>query len=344
MARYLTVFGKPRYLGFTEISDEQINNLKCNNIILKTCRGLEHGILNGQVSENYKISGNIIDSPEAQFIENVEFLREINSGDVIEFEHVKHEEDDALIRSREILSEHGLNLKLVDVEYMLDRKKLYFYFTSDQRIDFRSYVKDLAHEFKTRIEMRQIGARDESRIVRGIASCGRPCCCSYWLREFTPIGIQMVKEQRIAINPTKISGLCGRLMCCMSYEQNLYSELWQKLPGPGAKIKTDDGIYTLESLDVSHEIVNIRCPSGHLIGVKIDDFEKFSETVKAGKEWNTEENNARKKFIKVPEIVRENIKQLPSQQNNNNNNDDNKNKNLHTNSNPKNKTSRKIKQ
>ena len=140
-----------------------------------------------------------------------------------------------------------------------------------------------------------VGIRDEARIVRGIASCGRPCCCGYWLRGFTPISIKIVKEQRSALNPSKISGLCGRLMCCMSYEQEAYSELWAKLPGPGAKIKTENGSYLLESLDIGNEHVNVRFPSGRLVPVLISEFADFQETVLKGEEWGEDKELAAKK-------------------------------------------------
>ena len=148
---------------------------------------------------------------------------------------------------------------------MLDRRKLFFYFTSEQRVDFRAYVRDLARDFHTRIEMRQIGVRDEARVVKGIGPCGRPCCCSYWLHDFTPICIRMVKEQKLALNPTKISGICGRLMCCMAYEHETYGALWKGLPGPGSKIRTENGTYVLESVDLASERVQVRTPSGRCL-------------------------------------------------------------------------------
>ena len=143
--------------------------------------------------------------------------------------------------------------------------------------------------------MRQVGIRDEARIVKGIAPCGRPCCCGYWLHGFQPISIKIVKEQRSELNPTKISGLCGRLMCCMSYEKELYTELWAKLPGPGAKIRTEQGVYQLESLDIGREIVNIRFPSGRLVPVLISEFPDFQATVLRGEEWGEDKELAAKK-------------------------------------------------
>lgn len=297
---YLTIFGKPRYLGLTKITDgKTLEHLSTRWIVLKTPRGYEMGLPGGKLSEEQqekysKEMPKFEDTTEAM-LQDVVFVREADSEDIGNYYACREEEEEALLRARDILSDHKLPMKLVDVEFMLDRKKFYLYFTADQRVDFRAYVRDLAHEFRTRIEMRQIGIRDEARIVRGIASCGRPCCCGYWLRGFMPISIKIVKEQRTALNPTKISGLCGRLMCCMSYEQELYSEMWARLPGPGAKIKTEQGYYVLESLDLGREHVNIRFPTGRLVSVSINDFPDFRETVLKGEEWGVDKELAEKK-------------------------------------------------
>jgi len=137
--------------------------------------------------------------------------------------------------------EHGLDMKLVDVEYTFDGKKILFYFTSDGRVDFRELVKDLASVFRTRIELRQIGVRDEAKMVGGLGICGRPLCCSQHLCEFQPVSIKMAKEQGLSLNPTKISGACGRLMCCLKYEQPAYDHLIKITPKVGSIVETKDG-------------------------------------------------------------------------------------------------------
>ena len=296
----MTIFGKPRYLGLARILDDTLLEQRHSRwMVLKTSRGYEMGLPGGMLTaeqqEKYRASVSNYEETTEAMLQDVEFVREADHEDLENYYACRQEEENALFKSREILTAHSLDMKLVDVEYMLDRKKLYFYFTAEQRVDFRAYVRDLAHEFKTRIEMRQIGIRDEARIVKGIASCGRPCCCGYWLRGFMPISIKIVKEQRSALNPSKISGLCGRLMCCMSYEQEAYSELWAKLPGPGAKIRTDNGYYVLESLDVGNEHVNIRFPSGRLVPVLISEFPDFRDTVLRGEEWGEDKELAAKK-------------------------------------------------
>ncbi|MBQ7169505.1 MAG: hypothetical protein IJR63_06355 [Synergistaceae bacterium] len=300
MNTYLTIFGKPRYLGFADIdTDEGFDLERPKWAVIRTSRGYEMGLPGGIVTpeqqEMYRRTTAKFDDTSEAMLQDVEFVREADAEDIENYYNCRHEEEEALLVGRDILAEYGLNMKLVDVEYMLDRRRLYFYFTATQRVDFREYVRELAYEFRTRIEMRQIGSRDEARIVQGIASCGRPCCCGYWLRGFSSISIRIVKEQRSALNPTKISGICGRLMCCMSYEKELYSELWSKLPGPGTKIKTERGIYTLESLDVGQEQVNIRFPTGRLIPVAISEFPDFRDTVLRGEEWGEDKELAEKK-------------------------------------------------
>ena len=296
----MTIFGKPRYLGFANIDDDENFDLERPKwAVIRTARGYEMGlpggILTPEQQDMYRRTTAKFDDASEAMLQDVEFIREADSDDIENYYACRNEEEEALLVGRDILAEYKIDMKLVDVEYMLDRRKLYFYFTAEQRVDFREYVRELAYEFRTRIEMRQIGIRDEARIVQGMASCGRQCCCSYWLRGFSPISIRIVKEQRSALNPMKISGLCGRLMCCMSYEKELYSELWSSLPGPGAKIKTEKGIYTLESLDVGHEQVNIRFPGGRLIPVAISEFADFKETVMKGEEWGEDKEMAEKK-------------------------------------------------
>ena len=293
----MTIFGKPRYLGLVKIDEKKIQN---NNLaVIRTSRGFEMGMLGGALSdeqqEKYKNETSKFENIADAMLQNVKFVKAADDIDIEAYYKCRRAEENALKVARKILADHKLKMKLVDVEYMLDRKKFYFYFTASQRVDFRLYVRDLAHTFRTRIEMRQVGIRDEARIVRGISTCGRPCCCSYWLRGFSPISIRIVKEQRSALNPTKISGLCGRLMCCMSYEKEFYSELWSKLPGPGAKIKTEQGFYILESLELGRERVNIRFPNGRLVPVSISEFPDFKETVLKGEEWGEDKELAEKK-------------------------------------------------
>ena len=157
------------------------------------------------------------------------------------------------------IAAHGLKMKLVDAEYTLDRSKLVFYFTADNRVDFRELVKDLASQFHTRIELRQIGVRDESKMLGGLGLCGQPFCCSRFLKNFQPVSIKMAKEQGLSLNPTKISGACGRLMCCLSYEENAYEYLNSIMPMVGSTVRTPDGLGTVLEVNPISGYLRVRC-------------------------------------------------------------------------------------
>lgn len=290
---YLTIFGKPRYLGLLEAEDENVFE-KGEQLLIESSRGVETAVVAGEITEKQEAAYRSIDNRQDgqnnsdSGLRNVTLVRRANPEDLRRDEDNRLEEDNVLVKAREVLSRHSLDMKLVDVEYMNDRKKLFLYFTSEQRVDFRAYVRDLAREFKTRIELRQIGVRDEAKVVKGLGACGRVCCCSYWLQRFMPIGIKMVKEQNLALNPTKISGLCGRLMCCMSFEQETYHRLWKGLPSHGAKIKTPDGTWVLSGVDLAAETCSIRGPIT-TVNIPIKMFQQFKETLLSGKEWHNED-------------------------------------------------------
>ncbi|MFO7952835.1 MAG: stage 0 sporulation family protein [Bacillota bacterium] len=167
-------------------------------------------------------------------------------------------ESAAFIKCQQKIKEHGLEMKLVQVEYTFDRSKVIFYFTSDERVDFRELVKDLASIFKTRIELRQIGVRDEAKLKGGIGPCGRPFCCSTFLEEFEPVSIRMAKGQNLSLNPTKISGVCGRLMCCLRYEASAYQEAQDQLPNPGDAVFTPDGEGEVEEVNKNKKTVLVK--------------------------------------------------------------------------------------
>ena len=168
-------------------------------------------------------------------------IRKATKEDRRRLEENKRKEKEALKICEQKVAEHGLEMKLVDVEYTFDNSKILFYFTADGRVDFRALVKDLASVFRTRIELRQIGVRDESKMLGGLGVCGRPFCCSSFLGEFHPVSIKMAKEQGLSLSPTKISGTCGRLMCCLKYEQEAYTDLIKRTPKVGAIVKTPLG-------------------------------------------------------------------------------------------------------
>ena len=177
-------------------------------------------------------------------------VRKTSEKDLKTVEHNRAKEKEAFAICEKKIKEHGLEMKLVDVEYTFDGSKILFYFTADGRVDFRELVKDLASVFRTRIELRQIGVRDESKMLGGLGICGRCFCCSSFLGEFQPVSIKMAKEQGLSLNPTKISGTCGRLMCCLKYEQDAYEYLLKITPSKGSQVKTREGKGTVVDVEL----------------------------------------------------------------------------------------------
>ena len=204
-----------------------------DHVIVETARGIEYG---------YVVLGNR-EVDETKVIPPLKpVIRMATDEDrAIEAKN-KEKEKEAFKICQEKIKKHNLEMKLIDAEYTFDNNKVLFYFTADGRIDFRELVKDLASVFKTRIELRQVGVRDETKIMGGIGICGRPLCCHSYLSEFIPVSIKMAKEQNLSLNPTKISGVCGRLMCCLKNEEETYEVLNSKLPGIGDTVTTADGL------------------------------------------------------------------------------------------------------
>lgn len=222
---------------------------KGDHVIVETARGVEYGTVVGEVKE-------VEDDKVIQPLKPV--LRVATGKDVEQEEANKIKEKEAYAICLEKIRKHGLEMKLIDAEYTFDNNKVLFYFTADGRIDFRELVKDLAAVFKTRIELRQIGVRDETKIVGGIGICGRPLCCHTHLSDFIPVSIKMAKEQNLSLNPTKISGVCGRLMCCLKHEEETYEELNRKLPGVGDYVTTYDGFKgEVHSVNVLRQLVKV---------------------------------------------------------------------------------------
>ena len=294
MSKYLAIYGKPRYLGILEYSTEEpiANGV---SVVVESHRGEElaviAGIITPEQEHEYRLLRNASEHGDSTsktaepLVTDLSFISFATDEDIDKSDLYRQEENEILKSAINLLKPHDLEMKLIDVEFLRNRRKLFFYFSSEQRVDFRAYVRDLAREFKTRIELRQIGVRDEAKIIKGIGPCGQPCCCSYWLNQFAPICIKMVKEQNLALNPAKISGICGRLMCCMCYEHNVYRELWEKLPNPGTKIKTPNGNVVVSGVEIHTNSVRCYVPSRGEIKIPIDQFEKFKETVISGKDW-----------------------------------------------------------
>lgn len=220
-----------------------------DNVIVETARGIEFGTAVSDVRE-------VEDDKVVQPLKPV--LRVASERDREQEAANKLKEKEAYRICLEKIQKHELEMKLIDAEYTFDNNKVLFYFTADGRIDFRELVKDLASVFKTRIELRQIGVRDETKILGGIGICGRPLCCHTHLSDFIPVSIKMAKEQNLSLNPTKISGVCGRLMCCLKHEEDTYEELNRRLPGIGDYVTTEDGLRgEVHSVNVLRQLVKV---------------------------------------------------------------------------------------
>lgn len=220
-----------------------------NHVIVETARGIEYG----------KVVQGVQEKNEEDVIMPLKpVIRVATEEDDKIAKQNKDKEKKAFFICKEKIKKHGLEMKLIDTEYTFDNNKVLFYFTADGRIDFRELVKDLASVFKTRIELRQVGVRDETKMLGGIGICGRSLCCSTYLSEFIPVSIKMAKEQNLSLNPTKISGICGRLMCCLKNEQEAYEYLNSNLPNVGETVKTFDGLKgEVKSVNVLRQKVKI---------------------------------------------------------------------------------------
>jgi cell fate regulator YaaT (PSP1 superfamily) len=212
-----------------------------DRVIVETVRGIECGEV---VMVNRMVDDGSIVKP----LKNV--IRAATADDMAKVEDNSRKEKEAFRICLKKIADHKLGMKLIDVEYTFDNNKILFYFTADGRVDFRELVKDLASVFRTRIELRQIGVRDEAKMLGGLGVCGKPFCCSTFLGDFQPVSIKMAKEQGLSLNPTKISGTCGRLMCCLKYEQEAYEDLLRITPKVGAYVGTVDGNGTVEDINL----------------------------------------------------------------------------------------------
>ena len=248
--------GKIYYFGPKDIEFK-----RADHVIVETARGVEYGTV---VLPNMEVD----DSKITQPLKNV--IRKATNDDDEREKRNREKEKDAYKVCQEKILKHGLEMKLINAEYTFDNNKVLFYFTADGRVDFRELVKDLAGVFRTRIELRQVGVRDETKILGGMGICGRPLCCHTYLSDFAPVSIKMAKEQSLSLNPTKISGICGRLMCCLQNEAEVYEELNSKLPRVGEMVTTPDGLKgEVRETNVLKQLVKVV--------VEIDDEKELRE-------------------------------------------------------------------
>lgn len=244
-------FRKPGKIYFFDPKNLTIK--RDDYVIVETSMGEELGRV---VIDNKKLNEAKLANPLKSVV------RIASQKDLKQYEENKKKEPEALKICEQKIKKHKLNMRLIDVEYKFDNSKILFYFTAEGRIDFRDLVKDLASIFKTRIELRQIGVRDEVRRIGGNGICGRELCCCSFLGSFDTVSIKMAKEQNISLNPAKISGNCGRLMCCLKYEQEVYEEKIKRLPKIGAIVKTEDGQGTVEEVETLKEKIKVKIRDG----------------------------------------------------------------------------------
>lgn len=236
--------GKIYYFSPNDIDFEE-----GDGVIVETVRGVEYGFVALPPRE---VSEEDVVSPLKPVV------RKATEADKKTAERNLAKKPDAMRVAKEKIEKHKLNMKLIDCEFTFDSSKVIFYFTSETRVDFRELVKDLASYFRIRIELRQVGIRDEAKLLGGLGPCGRPCCCSSCMGDFARVFIKMAKTQGLSLNPTKISGLCGRLMCCLQYENDYYSEVFKLMPKINSEVTTPDGKATVVSNDMLKKVVTVR--------------------------------------------------------------------------------------
>ena len=276
---------------------------KGDHVIVETARGVEYGTV---VSEPQDIEDEKVVKP----LKTV--LRTSSTKDDEQEKANREKEKEAFKVCLEKIKKHNLDMKLIDAEYTFDNNKILFYFTADGRIDFRELVKDLAAVFKTRIELRQIGVRDETKIIGGYGICGRPLCCHSYLSDFVPVSIKMAKEQSLSLNPTKISGVCGRLMCCLKNEEDVYEELNRKMPGVGDYCVAKDGLGgEVSSVNILRQTLKILVEVNDEKEVheyKLDEIETIRKKQKKKKnngKKNSQEDAEMKELEKLEKIEKQ---------------------------------------
>ena len=227
-----------------------------DGVIVETARGIEYGtVVSGPQEWHDDVNGEPLKP----------VIRKADADDLERVQANDAKEREAFAICQDKIAAHGLPMKLVDVDYTFDGSKIIFYFTADGRIDFRELVRDLAQVFRTRIELRQIGVRDEAKMLGGLGCCGRELCCATWLREFSPVSIRMAKDQNLSLNPAKISGICGRLMCCLKFENEVYEEARNGFPEVGTRVMTPDGEGKIVGINIFRHTLNVELKESKLV-------------------------------------------------------------------------------
>ncbi|MHC4556485.1 MAG: PSP1 domain-containing protein [Planctomycetota bacterium] len=292
--RYMLVsYGRMDTLGLFEHHETRIPKVN-TRVVVKTDRGLELGYLvgrfnsykSGQFRLNQEQIKGYFDDDDVDFSTGRagKFIRYATTADISEERHLRKIVREEIECCRNFVKEMELSMKIVDAEHVFGGERIIFYFMSDGRVDFRELVKRIAHEYQTRIEMRQIGSRDEAKLLGDVESCGQQCCCQRFLKLLKPVNMRMAKMQKATLDPAKISGYCGRLKCCLRYEDDTYTELKERLPKKNTKVKTKRGKGKVVDTQILTQLVMVEYESGEKIAVPIDEIEIISVSAKTKKE------------------------------------------------------------
>ena len=241
-----------------------------SHVIVEADRGEDLGEISavGAIAERKCSSSGGCETPTPEH----KVLRVARPDEVSRRDGLRDDEHRVRLKTRELVAEHDLKMKVTEAEWQYDRNKLIIYFTADKRVDFRQLVRDLARTFRTRIELKQIGVRDEAALLGGVGRCGRELCCSTWLPELKPVSLQLAKDQRLSLNPAQISGCCGRLMCCLMYEHKTYIEARRRFPREGRTVRTPRGEERVLSVDIWSDCVSLRSSDGEVRTVSLDEL------------------------------------------------------------------------
>ena len=302
--KYILVrYGRMSTLGLFEHHEGGILKIH-SRVVVKTSRGLELGYLVGRFSSykggQFRLSQEQLkeyfDSDDVDFSPNQtgKFIRYATAADISEERHLRKIAREEMEYCRRITKEMNLPMKIVDAEHVFGGERIIFYFMSDGRVDFRELVKRIAQEYQTRIEMRQIGSRDEAKLLGDVESCGQQCCCQRFLKHLKPVNMRMAKMQKATLDPAKISGYCGRLKCCLRYEDDTYTELKKRLPKKNTRIKTKHGEGKVVDTQILTQLVLVEYQNGEKIAISVDDMEVIRESASAKDNQEKTRNNNQK--------------------------------------------------
>jgi cell fate regulator YaaT (PSP1 superfamily) len=295
--KYMLVrYGRMDMLGWFEHKESRIPRLP-RRVVIKTSRGLELGHLTGQLCPYRGGQFRLNQEQVKKYFEDSEvdcpcevagkFVRYATSEDISEERHLEKIANDEMEYCKQLIKELDLPMKIVDAEHVFGGERIIFYFMADSRVDFRQLVRKLAHEHQTRIEMRQIGPRDEAKLLADIESCGQECCCKRFLKTLKPVNMRMAKMQKATLDPAKISGYCGRLKCCLRYEDKTYTELKERLPKKNTKVKTARGEGKVVDTQILTQLVVVEHGEGVRVAVPVEEIEVISTTENADEEQDS---------------------------------------------------------